>query len=111
MWCGWVDIVQCAISLSIIDSHLSLILEDFFKNHMKPHLRLQNFIDESNPEYGGPGSELKSKYLPLYLEIRIGGAILSGRFVVSSKLKSTAVLLGTNVPHPHNVHSVFGSAA
>jgi hypothetical protein len=79
------------------DSQLSLIAVDYFINHVKPYLKLKNYLDESNPEYGGLGSELKSKYPPLYIDFQIGGAVLSGRFVVSDELKSSPVLIGTDI--------------
>jgi Reverse transcriptase (RNA-dependent DNA polymerase) len=68
---------------------------------------LINYLDKSCPEYGGLGSELKSNYPPLYLDFQIGGAALSGRFVVSDELKSSPVLIGTDIIHSYNIYTVL----
>jgi len=78
------------------DSHLSLISEEYFLDVLqKQDIR---FIDETEyPSYNGLGSALKSNYPALALTFQIGGIRMSGRFVVASELRSSIVLLGTDI--------------
>ena len=85
------------------DSHISLITQEYFENYVKPLLFPQNYLAEDPPTFKGFGAFLTSKYPPLKLDFPIGGFILSGRFVVTSELHSSPVLIGSDIIHKYGI--------
>ena len=85
------------------DSHIFLITQEYFENYVKPLLSPQNYLAEDPPTFKGFGAFLTSKYPPLKLDFQIGGVILSGRFVVTSELHSSPVLIGSDIIHKHGI--------
>ena len=85
------------------DSHISLITQEYFENYVKPLLFPQNYLAEDPPTFKGFGAFLTSKYPPLKLDFQIGGVILSGRFVVTSELHSSPVLIGSDIIHKYGI--------
>jgi hypothetical protein len=76
------------------DSHLSLITESYFRElQSKGEVEILN---DPPTEFSGIGSILKSKFPPIMLKVQIGRVILDGRFIVTSHLKSSPVLLGSD---------------
>jgi hypothetical protein len=66
------------------DSQVSLLSEEYFVTHLKNNLKLYHFLDEPPMQFSGLGSQLTSKFPPLFLQFKIGAVLLSGRFHVSS---------------------------
>jgi hypothetical protein len=76
------------------DSHLSLISENYF-NELSSKGDIE-ILNEQKVLFSGIGSNLKSNYPPIMLKIQIGRVILEGRFVVTSLLTSSPILLGSD---------------
>jgi Reverse transcriptase (RNA-dependent DNA polymerase)/RNase H-like domain found in reverse transcriptase/Integrase zinc binding domain/Integrase core domain len=83
------------------DSHISLIAEPYYLKHNK-NAGWKN-LDEPIPNYEGMGSFLTSKYKPISAEFQLGSVQLSGRFVISSELTSSSVLIGTDIFHKYKM--------
>jgi hypothetical protein len=76
------------------DSHISLISEEYYE-----HLVKQGPIEhlpEQPMTFQGLGSTIVSKYSPIMLYIQIGRIRTRNRFIVTSLLKSSPILLGTD---------------
>ena len=77
------------------DSHLSIINEKYFRSTLlKGNVK---FAPEEPPTFNGLGSKLKSEFPPVLLDLQIGGALLSGRFIVSKEMCSSQMLIGTDI--------------
>jgi hypothetical protein len=76
------------------DSHISLISEEYY-NHL---IRENNseHLPEQPMTFQGLGSTIVSKYPPIMLYIQIGRIRTRNRFLVTSLLKSSPILLGTD---------------
>ena len=85
------------------DSHISLITQEYFENCIKPLLTSQNYLNEKPPTFRGFGAFLTSKYPPLKLDFQIGGVLLSGRFIITSELYSSPVLIGSDIIHKYGI--------
>ena len=81
------------------DSHLSLISEEYFNKNLKHVINSDNVLyNEPKTVFKGMGGgRLQSPIHPLQLTFQIGGAILSGRFVVTQALRTSDILLGSNI--------------
>ncbi len=76
------------------DSHISQISEEYYE-----HLIRQNTVEhlpEQPMTFQGLGSTIVSKYPPIMLYIQIGRIRTRNRFIVTSLLKSSPILLGTD---------------
>jgi hypothetical protein len=76
------------------DSHISLISEEYYE-----HLVRQNPVEhlpEQPMTFQGLGSTIVSKYPQMMLYIHIGRIRTRNRFIVTSLLKSSPILLGTD---------------
>ncbi len=76
------------------DSHISLISEEYYN-----HLIRENTVEhlpEQPMTFQGLGSTIVSKYPPIMLYIQIGRIRTRNRFIVTSLLKSSPILLGTD---------------
>ena len=85
------------------DSHISLITQEYFENCIQPVLTPQNYLNEEPPTFRGFGAFLTSKYPPLKLDFQIGGVLLSGRFIITSELHSSPVLIGSDIIHKYGI--------
>jgi hypothetical protein len=88
------------------DSQVSLLSEEYFVTHLKNNLKPYHFLDEPPMHFSGLGSQLTSKFPPLFLQFKIGAVLLSGRFHVSKELTSSPVLIGTDVIEQYRLHFV-----
>ncbi len=76
------------------DSHISLISESYF--HRLNAMTEIKYLPEEPVTFNGLGSTYTSPYSPIELQVQIGRVRMSGRFVVTSLLTSSPILLGTD---------------
>ena len=76
------------------DSHINLISEDYF-NFLSKNTKIE-YLQEPPTSFSGMGSNLKSSYPPIMLNVQVGSVVLKARFVVTDLLKSSKILLGTD---------------
>jgi hypothetical protein len=88
------------------NSQVSLLSEEYFVTHLKNNLKPYHFLDEPPMQFSGLGSQLTSKFPPLFLQFKIGAVLLSERFHVSKELTSSPVLIGTDVIDQYRLHFV-----
>jgi len=85
-------------------SHLNLVSEFYFENYLKNSgIKI---LSEPPMEYDGLGSSLVSKYPPVACNFQIGGVHLSGRFIVSSDLETSKVLIGSDLMLKYSISIV-----
>ncbi len=76
------------------DSHISILSQVYF-NRINKLMKLE-FLQEPPIKFKGMGSNLKSHYPPLMLNVQIGKVLLKGRFIISDHLKTSPLLLGSD---------------
>ncbi len=76
------------------DSHISLVSEEYFDRLTS--LGPIEFLKEPPIKFKGMGSHLASKYSPIMLDVQIGRIKLKGRFIITDKLTSSPILLGSD---------------
>jgi hypothetical protein len=80
------------------DSHVSLVEQNYFENCLLDKIDKSRFIDEDFPQFKGIGGQVTvSEYPPVRLKFQIGGALLSGRFIVTKQLTTSELLIGTDI--------------
>ena len=84
-------------------SQLSIISRDYFEKHIM-NSSCYTFLPENPTSFGGIGAAgLIADTPPKY---RIGGTILSGRFIVSNTLQSSPVLIGNDTILKYKISQV-----
>jgi len=83
------------------DSHLSLISDTYFKI-LKKRTKI-NHMDEDPQSFKSLTGYVESEYPPLKLNVQIGNVHMQGRFIVSSHLKSSELLLGSDFCVPNKI--------
>jgi hypothetical protein len=76
------------------DSHISILSQVYF-NRIDKLMKLE-FLPEPPIRFKGMGSNLKSNYPPLMLNVQIGKVLLKGRFIISDHLKTSPLLLSSD---------------
>ncbi len=76
------------------DSHLNLITEEYYF-YLANNTQI-TYINEPPTSFSGMGSQLKSEYPPIMLQVQIGNVICQARFIVTNHLKSSKILLGSD---------------
>jgi hypothetical protein len=88
------------------DSHVSLLTEHYYNQHLKGQCD-EKFLKEDKPTFKGMGGTwLISKYPPLALNFQLGSCLLSGRFVITSELNSSVVLIGSDIIFKYGISLV-----
>ena len=88
------------------DSQLSIISKDYFEKHIM-NSSCYTFLPENPTSFGGIGAAgLIADTPPISVKYRIGGTILSGRFIVSNTLQSSPVLIGNDAILKYNISQV-----
>ena len=77
------------------DSHISILSQAYYER-IKKLCKLE-FLNEKPIHFKGMGSSLKSNYPPLMLDLQIGKVLLKGRFIISDHLKTSPLLLGSDL--------------
>ena len=90
-----------------LESHISIIDEEYFNANLKGKIDNNRFLDEDAPSFKGiTGEWYKSSYKPLRLDFQMGSCKLSGRFIISSTLSSAPVLIGSDIIYKYGLSVV-----
>jgi hypothetical protein len=80
------------------DSYVSFVEQNYFENCLLDKIDKSRFIDEDFPRFKGIGGQVTvSEYPSVRLKFQIGGALLSGRFIVTKQLTTSELLIGTDI--------------